>query len=369
MSDQSEVSVSIDDYSEALARWVSQFGKTIDQIHNDGTIIDGVLPEAYGNSIDSLAAITVAGLTIHDIVCNAQNNNIKIYYTGRIKQERLDQISIADDQGVSISFVDGGVSPIDEREFSGNRSAAVAVMYKGRYACGNSVGVGMHNSTGTIGALVKDRTTGDILGLTNNHVTGGNNVSPPRLPIIAPGPIDQIAGSLDPFCIGHHSRGVPMVPGRPGFINAKNNLDAAIFKINDERLVSSWQRDGMDTPAIAEDPTDNMKVVKFGRSTGKTAGKIVGTSHKGFSAIDYKAPGRGFSGVVFYSKLYRIQGTGCEFCKPGDSGSLVIGEKADGSHVAVGLIVGGDKKTGDGRILPIRAILDKLNVDLVTGHH
>jgi hypothetical protein len=61
-------------------------------------------------------------------------------------------------------------------------------------------------------------------------------------------------------------------------VDAKGNLDAAIFKIANEEIVSSFQGDVHDTPALTGPIIPGMEVEKIGRTTGHRKGKVMGSS-------------------------------------------------------------------------------------------
>lgn len=241
-----------------------------------------------------------------------------------------------------------------------------------RYACGSSISVGNFMDAGTLGALVRD-INGVLCGLTNNHVAGSCNHADLGLPILAPGVFDVIAGGLDPFTIGHHHSTLKMTPGSISIVNPSENNDAAIFRIRDESIVTSYQGDAYDTPATSLPLQAGMKVEKVGRTTGHTQG-VVQCQIAGPVPISYTASNYGFNGKVYFDPAFFIIGDNDIFSDHGDSGSLIVTTQPDGSKAAVGIVVGGATSGGapGGKItiaLPISTILSRLNVTLVTGHN
>lgn len=240
-----------------------------------------------------------------------------------------------------------------------------------RYTCGSSVSVGNYMDAGTLGALVKD-SNGVIYGLSNNHVVGSCNHADVGLPILAPGVIDVAAGSLDPFTIGHHHKTLEMTPGSITIVDPKTNHDAAIFKIADPRLVTSYQGDFYDTPSSVAQLVPGMIVEKVGRTTGHTVGvvksQLISPVDVGYSATNY-----GFSGKVYFEPGFVIHGMTDAFSDSGDSGSLIVTKDNTGKTHAVGIVVAGGpgKAPGDkfSIALPIDTALTRLGVELVSGHN
>jgi hypothetical protein len=164
-----------------------------------------------------------------------------------------------------------------------------------------------------------------------------------------------------------------MTPGSPTVVDPKVNHDAAIFRIKDTSMVSSYQGDKFDTPSTAIPMKAGMRVEKFGRTTGYTRG-IVQSCIAGPLPISYSASNYGFSGMVFYEPAFYIIGESDVFSDNGDSGSLIVTEHLDGSREAVGLVVGGASSNAvpGGKItiaLPIDTILSRLGMKLVSGHN
>ena len=101
---------------------------------------------------------------------------------------------------------------------------------------------------------------------------------------------------------------------------------------------------------------------KIGRTTGLTAGEILGPWVTPLS-IPYKSSQ--FSSVVHFKGAWAVSGGGgAEFSAPGDSGSLVVTE--DGQH-AVGLIFGGAGPLA--LMIPIAKVLGQMNLSLARGHN
>jgi hypothetical protein len=241
-----------------------------------------------------------------------------------------------------------------------------------RYACGSSISQGNCRDAGTFGCLVRDAAQ-ILYGLTNNHVSGGCSHAGVGLPILAPGVLDVMPVGHDPFTIGYHEKALEMVIGIPDNADPTSNLDAAIFKILDDALVTSHQGTAYDTPQTTQAITAGMTVEKVGRSTGHTVGKVVGQWY-GALGVMYDMEIHVFKGRVFFDPAFVIAGVGALFADAGDSGALVTTVDAAGGRHAIGIIVGGMRDHGapGGQIafvLPIEPVLQKLAVTLVSGHN
>jgi hypothetical protein len=240
------------------------------------------------------------------------------------------------------------------------------------YTCGSSISVGNNRDAGTLTSLVQD-TAGEIFGLSNNHICGGCSYADVGLPIVAPGIADVTAGGLNPFTIGFHHQALPLVTGSPGNVNAKANMDAAIFKLLSVAAMSSFQRDIYDTPLSTGPLVPGAAVEKVGRTTAHTQGTVISQVY-GSIAINYQAALHNFAGPVFFDPLFTIAGTTGLFSDQGDSGSLITSLDGAGNRIAVGIVVGGmnDQKSPGGKVtlaIPIEPILTALSVTLVSGHN
>jgi hypothetical protein len=241
------------------------------------------------------------------------------------------------------------------------------------YPCGSSIGMANTRMAGTFGALVRGE-DGALFGLSNNHVTGGCSNARPGLPILAPGVLDVTADGPSPFCIGRHHGVLPMVQGFPGMVNIADNTDAALFAIEDPRRVSSMQGDVYDTPSAVADPEVDMVVEKVGRTTGHTVGVVeaamAGEFPVSYTIVAYHGPDEEvrFNGLVYFTPVFKIDGQDGPFSLSGDSGSLVVGKDASGRRAAVGLVFAG-LAPDESYMLPLRPILERFGVTLVSGHN
>jgi len=244
--------------------------------------------------------------------------------------------------------------------------------------CGDSISAGNHRSAGTLGALVRGRNDNKLYGLTCNHVTGGCNLTPEKMPIVSPGILDVQDSTQKIQMIGRHSRVIPLQQGPASIFSGQHNYDAAIFEIENPDLVSSSQRGFYDTPAEVTEPEIPMIVSKVGRTTefrkGRIRERMLGTQPLDYA---YKVPlkpdaVKSFQGVCAFDNAWKVGPLGGQaFATAGDSGSLVV--VGDGGQQqpkkAVGLLFSAGKTTGNAYILPLRPILDYFQVDLVSGHN
>ena len=279
----------------------------------------------------------------------------------------VDDVAIDYRQGTQLPIGSEPLQPYGGPPFTIRQAAGLEY-----YACGSSISIGNNRDAGTLGCLVADA-DGTVFGLTNNHVSGGCSYAPLRLPILAPGVLDVVPFGCDPFTIGHHERALEMVAGHPEIVGPENNTDAAIFKLVDPNRVTSFQGSAYDTPTSVTPIAPDMVVEKVGRTTGRTTGKIMGQRY-GAVGIKYGMDLYSFSGVVYFSPVFVVQGNGGIFSDSGDSGSLVTTVDAEGQRHAIGLIVGGgaDRDAAGGKItliLPIGPMLERLGVALIGGHN
>ncbi len=243
-----------------------------------------------------------------------------------------------------------------------------------RLCCGSSISVGNAREAGTLGALLGDE-RGAIFGLSCNHVTGGCSNARIDMPIVAPGILDVGAGAPDPRTIGLHRRALPFVQGDPSSVPGyRDNADAAIFKVIDPDRVTSWQGEEYDTPSQVADPEEDAPVEKVGRTTRRTKGfiesRLIGPQRVDYNLTVYHSAEENvtFKGTVFFEPVYILRGNSSSFAIEGDSGSLVV-HREDGHDpaAAVGLVIGGHGNE-ETYMIPLKPLLDKLGLTLVSGH-
>lgn len=232
----------------------------------------------------------------------------------------------------------------------------------GRFTCGSSITVAPIFGAGTLGALLR-LPDGTLCGLSNNHVTGDCNHTQKDMYVLCPSPLDADPSLLPPTAIGRHHALIPLGSGDPGQV-AKQEVDAAIFRIENPDLVTSWQGQSLyDTPSMTAPLAAMMKVKKFGRTTGLTEGQVTGLV---VTPLEMPYQSMNFRSKVHYTGIWAVRSTGLDFFSDhGDSGSLVVTE--DGTK-AVGLLFGGSGPVGF--IMPIETVLAAFGgATLVNGHN
>ena len=232
-------------------------------------------------------------------------------------------------------------------------------------------------TAGTLGAFVKDKTTGETLILSNNHVLANSNNASKGDAIIQPGsadggsrPQDRIAdlerfiaiqftggggGNGDCF-IAKSATGVlnffASILGSSHRVVATkiqaqaNEVDAALAKPVSSDVITG---DIIDIGVITgtKPATIGMAVRKSGRTTGTTTGTI----QEIYATVDV-----GYGGSLVAT--YENQIVAGSMSSPGDSGSLVV----DGTDpLAVGLLFAGSSSSTV--ISPIDRVLDLLNIE------
>jgi hypothetical protein len=239
------------------------------------------------------------------------------------------------------------------------------------------VSIGHYKITaGTLGAVVRDRSTGERLILSNNHVIANSNDADPGDLILQPGPID--GGSTTEDSIAHLERFCPIeFATEPGSCDiadtyarvgntvanllgskhrlntlqtdpqAVNLVDAAVAKpINDSDVLDEIIEIG--TVQDTEIGHLGMSVRKSGRTTSFTTGQI--SLINATVEINYGGD---------RTARFENQFVSGPMSQGGDSGSLIV--TGDSLH-AVGLLFAGSAQSTI--FNPIQAVLDCLEVEI-----
>ena len=230
-------------------------------------------------------------------------------------------------------------------------------------------------TAGTLGAVVRDRSSGARLILSNNHVLANSNDAQPGDPILQPGAAD--GGHEDSDTLARLERFVPIeftvappscgvAIGVAGLANlvarllgskhrlkavqedpqAVNRVDAAVARplvdadISDE-ILDIGRVDGTMAPALG------MAVRKSGRTTGFTTGQV--------NVLDSTVSVSYGEGRTATFEGQFVTGPMSE---GGDSGSLLV---AGDSRKAVGLLFAGSNQATI--FCPIQAVLDLLQIE------
>jgi hypothetical protein len=204
--------------------------------------------------------------------------------------------------------------------------------------------IGLARETGTIGAVV--RKGKHLYLLSNSHIMALSGRARKGDVVICPGVLDRGRAPRD--LVARLSAFKKFIVGG-SFVN---HADCAIAKPTTGRLPDvSCHIKGLGVPRGTTKPRRGMAVVKVGRTTGKTTGKILDAN---FSLV-LRYPGVGLVG-------FADQVLCTKFTKRGDSGSLVLER---GTRKAVGLHFAGAK--GGSVFNPIDTVLQTLKVTLVTS--
>jgi hypothetical protein len=212
-----------------------------------------------------------------------------------------------------------------------------------RFQPGNSIGH-VDAMAGTLGAVVTKNGTFHVL--SNSHVLALGGLARRGDSVVYPGAAD--GGAMTADLVAKLTSFKKFVAG-DGY---HNRVDCAIAKPTAERLGDLMAEiKGLGLPKGTIKPERGMKVIKVGRTTGKTTGEVQDV-HFRFT-LDYEGDiGEiGFLDQVLCSR----------YTDDGDSGSLVI-DKATGR--AVGLHFAG--ANGGSVFNPIDDVLKALGVKLVT---
>jgi len=204
-------------------------------------------------------------------------------------------------------------------------------------------------TAGTIGARVTDGE--NVYALSNNHVYADENKAKRGDPVLQPGPID--GGTAPDDTIGTLYSYEPIVFST----GASNLIDAAIALSDTGQLGNATPVDGYGTPKSATlTASINMKVKKYGRTTGLTSGRVYAVNATVNVGYD--------SGVArFVNQIIITPGS---FSAGGDSGSLIVADakgknRADNNKPVGLLFAGSDFFTVAN---PIDEVLSRLGVTI-----
>jgi hypothetical protein len=178
----------------------------------------------------------------------------------------------------------------------------------------------LYVTAGTLGGFFKDK-DGDVVLLSNEHVIAGENVRGKFGPAPRAGNIIIQPGTFDGGTI--HDSFASLKKWMP--LRSKGNLeDSAIAKINNIKTIINEVKGLGKIKGFAK-PFVGQKVVKVGRSTGLTKGKIISVNAS--VCVEYDKIVRCFNDCIITTNM--SQG--------GDSGSLLL----DNNMNAVGLLFAG----------------------------
>jgi hypothetical protein len=223
--------------------------------------------------------------------------------------------------------------------FGGRASTPARALRRAPMQGGISVSNAYRGGYGTLGGLVTDRTTGARMLLSNWHVLAGDWRARPGWPIYQPGRGD---GGKRADTVATLSRHVMTA-----------HIDAAVARLTGDRDLVNDQWDLAPARGVSWAEL-GMDVVKSGRRTGLTYGRITGV--EGVLNISYRGVSRRIQNVVTIEPL-----DGRQVSAGGDSGSIWF--HAPTMH-AIGLHFAGSDRPERALAMDIQPVLDALNVDL-----
>lgn len=180
-------------------------------------------------------------------------------------------------------------------------------------------------TAGTLGMIVKDKRSGKPAILSNWHVLAGDSSASPSDPIVQPGPHDGGRPPRDTVATLER-----MILDRDG--------DAAIALLNNSRPYDPNIIGINVIPSSAADPQIGDIVVKSGRTTQVTRGRVDG---RGRYFINYSVGRIGIDGFIIVPQSQENP-TNEEISLGGDSGSIWL---KDGTTTVVGLHFAGETDT------------------------
>lgn len=221
------------------------------------------------------------------------------------------------------------------------------------YAAGKAVTGGSSLShylagTGTLGCQVYDRAGGAPLLLSNNHVIAYANEARLDDAIVQPGEEEGGVAGRDTIGLYHHCVAID-------YAGATNFVDAAVARLAADTVFQAPADPAYryDPKAVPRPLTRMETVMKMGRSTGLTRGRVSAVDVDNLW-VDYEV------GSALFSNQLEVSGVDGPFAQHGDSGALVT-DVATGA--AVGLLFAVSER-GTAYVNPIGPVLTGLNVSL-----
>lgn len=291
--------------------------------------------------------------------------------------------------GQPVNCLTGAEPPPSFLGVSGGNINSISLSKTGTVSC----------SAGTLGALVED-SSGNQYVLSTNKVlarVSGKKGAKPKEAIVQPGLEDLGCWQATNDTVAALSKWVPITFGR-----GTNQMDAAIAKVvpalpqpsatptagvySDGRILNLGVNGGPEeyfgyvstTPFPPDQLIDGLPVMKMGRSSCLTAGKIDAWDAMGLVSYSGNSDNQASTGLAFFDHQILVlgadpkTGAAASFASTGDSGSLVVTLNQDfDCPQAIGLVfAGASGATADsgGEIVavsPIEPILSKFGVTLV----
>jgi len=192
-------------------------------------------------------------------------------------------------------------------------------------------------AAGTLGALIKD-TSGVRYILSNAHVLSPDGARA----------VDTIVqpADLDNGCVSNPSNFVARLSKwvKLGGTTPPGETDVAIARASPNKVRSDGAiyRVGVINSSL-RDPKNGMNVMKSGRTTGLTRGKIIATGASVYVEYD--------NYTILFSGVFIVHGN---FSQAGDSGSLILSD----SKYPVGLLFAGSGQYTIG--FPIKRVMNRV---------
>ncbi len=218
-------------------------------------------------------------------------------------------------------------------------------------------------TAGTLGGLVRDRETNNVVILSNNHVMANSNDAVPGDTILQPGPADGGVDPDDQIAMLTRFVEIDFAEG------AENRVDGAIATpVNSADVIWNTRDIGPEVPREKRNLGDT-DIGDFVHKSGRTTEHTQGFVQAVFATVQVKYDL--FKKATFIDQIICSQAPAEEdFSAPGDSGSLVY----DSQNRCIGLLFAGSESS-DGEpartiVNPIGAVLRELNVSLLaSGDH
>jgi hypothetical protein len=218
-------------------------------------------------------------------------------------------------------------------------------------------------TAGTLGGLVRDKETGNVVILSNNHVMAASNDATIGDPILQPGPAD---GGADPADrIATLTRFVEIDFG----FGAENRVDGAIATpVEPLDVLWNTMEIGPEAPTAGRTLTED-DLGEFVHKSGRTTEHTQGFVQSLFATVQVKYDL--FKKGTFVDQIIVSQSPSEEdFSNGGDSGSLVY----DSQDRCIGLLFAGSQSSageaGTTILNPIHFVLQALNVEFLSpGDH
>ena len=221
-----------------------------------------------------------------------------------------------------------------------------------RLAIGSSIGH-YRSTAGTLGFFARRNADGAIGIVSNNHVIAAEDAGKEEDDILHPGPADR--GCRPKDVIAHLSGDYPRLK------RTQQTVDCAFAQLVDGIAYQPLSiGPGEKLEVTTASPESQRAVIKVGRTTGRTAGRITAFDVDNFT-VDYSF------GTLSFNDLIEIEPVSDRpFARPGDSGSLVLNvEHHPVGLLFVGSLRGGAYNCGLTYATPIDTVLSVLGVTFV----